>query len=48
MVIVVFAHADEEQVNLLMNYVDAAFPQITSLLYILNQKMNDTILTRRL
>jgi 23S rRNA (uracil1939-C5)-methyltransferase len=43
MVIVVFAHADEEQVNLLMNYVDAAFPQITSLLYILNQKMNDTI-----
>ncbi|QHS54691.1 23S rRNA (uracil(1939)-C(5))-methyltransferase RlmD [Mucilaginibacter sp. 14171R-50] len=43
MVIVVFAHADQEQVNLLMNYVDAAFPQITSLLYILNQKMNDTI-----
>jgi 23S rRNA (uracil1939-C5)-methyltransferase len=43
MVIVVFAHADEEQVNLLMNYVNATFPQITSLLYILNQKMNDTI-----
>ncbi|WP_454801692.1 23S rRNA (uracil(1939)-C(5))-methyltransferase RlmD [Mucilaginibacter phyllosphaerae] len=43
MVIVVFAHADEEQVNLLMSYVDAAFPQITSLLYILNTKMNDTI-----
>jgi len=43
MVIVVFAHADEEQVNNLMAYVDAAFPQITSLLYILNTKKNDTI-----
>ncbi|RFZ92115.1 23S rRNA (uracil(1939)-C(5))-methyltransferase RlmD [Mucilaginibacter conchicola] len=43
MVIVVFAHATQDEINLLMNYVDAAFPQITSLLYILNTKMNDTI-----
>jgi 23S rRNA (uracil1939-C5)-methyltransferase len=43
MVIVVFAYASEDEVSLLMNYVDAAFPQITSLLYILNQKKNDTI-----
>ena len=43
MVIVVFAHATQEEIDLLMNYVDAAFPQITSLLYILNTKMNDTI-----
>ncbi|MFD0794668.1 23S rRNA (uracil(1939)-C(5))-methyltransferase RlmD [Mucilaginibacter litoreus] len=43
MVIVVFAHASQEQVDLLMNYVDSAFPQITSLLYILNTKLNDTI-----
>ncbi|OOQ60724.1 23S rRNA (uracil(1939)-C(5))-methyltransferase RlmD [Mucilaginibacter pedocola] len=43
MVIVVFAHASEEQVSTLMTFVDANFPQITSLLYILNTKMNDTI-----
>jgi len=43
MVIVVFAHADEEQVANLMTFVDTRFPQITSLLYILNTKMNDTI-----
>jgi 23S rRNA (uracil1939-C5)-methyltransferase len=43
MVIVVFAHADEEQVSKLMGFVDTNFPQITSLLYILNTKMNDTI-----
>jgi 23S rRNA (uracil1939-C5)-methyltransferase len=43
MVIVVFAHASEDEVNSLMGYVEQEFPQITSLLYILNQKMNDTI-----
>ncbi|TWR24028.1 23S rRNA (uracil(1939)-C(5))-methyltransferase RlmD [Mucilaginibacter pallidiroseus] len=43
MVIVVFAYATEEQVSKLMTYVDATFPQVTSLLYILNQKKNDTI-----
>ncbi|TSJ43871.1 23S rRNA (uracil(1939)-C(5))-methyltransferase RlmD [Mucilaginibacter corticis] len=43
MVIVVFAYADEEAVNKLMSFVEAEFPQITSLLYILNEKKNDTI-----
>jgi 23S rRNA (uracil1939-C5)-methyltransferase len=43
MVIVVFAYADQEQVNSLMAYVEQEFPEITSLLYILNQKKNDTI-----
>jgi 23S rRNA (uracil1939-C5)-methyltransferase len=43
MVIVVFAYADEEAVNNLMTFVDAEFPEITSLLYILNEKKNDTI-----
>jgi len=43
MVIVVFAYADEETVNKLMSFVEAEFPQITSLLYILNEKKNDTI-----
>jgi 23S rRNA (uracil1939-C5)-methyltransferase len=43
MVIVVFAYADEKEVNKLMSFVEAEFPQITSLLYILNEKKNDTI-----
>jgi len=43
MVIVVFAYADEEQIRGLMNHLKDAFPQITSLLYIVNQKRNDTI-----
>jgi 23S rRNA (uracil1939-C5)-methyltransferase len=43
MVIVVFAYADEDQVAGMMQFVADSFPHITSLLYILNQKKNDTI-----
>jgi 23S rRNA (uracil1939-C5)-methyltransferase len=43
MVIVVFAYATEEEIDVLMNFVDQDFPHITSLLYIINQKKNDTI-----
>ncbi|EHQ25427.1 23S rRNA (uracil(1939)-C(5))-methyltransferase RlmD [Mucilaginibacter paludis] len=43
MVIVVFAYADQEQIDHLMAFVAAEFPQISSLLYIINQKKNDTI-----
>jgi 23S rRNA (uracil1939-C5)-methyltransferase len=43
MVIVVFAYVSEEEVDKLMNFIDAGFPEITSLLYITNQKKNDTI-----
>jgi 23S rRNA (uracil1939-C5)-methyltransferase len=43
MVIVVFAYADEDEVNKLMDFIDKGFPEITSLLYIINQKKNDTI-----
>lgn len=42
MVIVIFAYPDEGQVDLMMEFVKIAFPQITSLLYIINQKKNDT------
>lgn len=42
MVIVIFAYPEEGQVNLVMDFVKAKFPQITSLLYIINQKKNDT------
>jgi 23S rRNA (uracil1939-C5)-methyltransferase len=43
MVIVVFAYADEDEVSRLMAFIDNGFPEITSLLYIINQKKNDTI-----
>ncbi|HTD42296.1 MAG TPA: 23S rRNA (uracil(1939)-C(5))-methyltransferase RlmD, partial [Mucilaginibacter sp.] len=43
MVIVVFAYASGEEINAVMNFIDSGFPQITSLLYIVNQKKNDTI-----
>ncbi len=43
MVIVVFAYAQPDQVESLMEFLKQNFPQITSLLYILNQKKNDTI-----
>lgn len=43
MVIVVFAYADEDTVAKTLTFLAKEFPQITSLLYILNQKKNDTI-----
>ncbi|WP_183567095.1 23S rRNA (uracil(1939)-C(5))-methyltransferase RlmD [Mucilaginibacter sp. SP1R1] len=43
MVIVVFAYVSEEEVDKLMSFIDVRFPEITSLLYIINQKKNDTI-----
>jgi 23S rRNA (uracil1939-C5)-methyltransferase len=43
MVIVVFAYPTEEEINSLMTSIDSKFAQITSLLYIVNQKKNDTI-----
>jgi 23S rRNA (uracil1939-C5)-methyltransferase len=43
MVIVVFAFADQDEVDRMMSFVEQEFPEITSLLYILNEKKNDTI-----
>ena len=43
MVIVVFFKDDEERRNMLMKHFGDSFPQITSLLYIINEKKNDTI-----
>ena len=43
MVIVVFAYPEEGQIDMLMSFIKDEFPQITSLLYIVNQKRNDTI-----
>lgn len=43
MVVVVFAYPEENQIDLLMGYVQENFPEITSLQYVINQKKNDTI-----
>lgn len=43
MTIVVFYENNEEQIQTLMTALHNEFPQITSLLYIINQKANDTI-----
>ncbi len=43
MVVVVFAYATKEQIDGLMEYLKISFPEITSLMYIENQKKNDTI-----
>ena len=43
MVIVVFAYPSDDQVKTVMEFLKVSFPQITSLLYIINQKKNDTI-----
>lgn len=43
MVIVVFAYVEDEEVQKTMNFMQNRFPDLTSLLYIINQKKNDTI-----
>jgi len=43
MVIVVFAYADEVQIDDMMKFIASEFKDITSLLYIVNHKKNDTI-----
>lgn len=43
MVIVAFARDREEQQKALLDHIVAQFPQITSLMYVVNSKFNDTI-----
>jgi len=43
MVIVVFFYEDEEKRENLMNHIAEQFPQITSLMYMINPKANDSI-----
>jgi 23S rRNA (uracil1939-C5)-methyltransferase len=43
MVAVVFAYPTENEIEQLMSYLKSKFSQVTSLLYIVNQKKNDTI-----
>lgn len=43
MVIVVFAYVEEEQIKGMMEFISNEFKNLKSLLYIINQKKNDTI-----
>lgn len=43
MAVVVFGENDEEKIKKLLDAVASEFPQITSLLYVVNTKVNDTI-----
>ena len=43
MLIVIFATDDNEKISKMMQHVASSFPQITSLMYVVNQKCNDII-----
>jgi 23S rRNA (uracil1939-C5)-methyltransferase len=43
MVLIQFFEKDEKSIQLLMNFLSDRFPQITSLQYVINQKLNDTL-----
>jgi len=43
MVVVIFAYIEQEKIDAMMAYLETEFPEITSLLYVVNQKKNDTI-----
>ncbi len=43
MVVLIFGHKDKKKINDILNVLLEAFPQITSLNYVINGKVNDTI-----
>ena len=43
MVIVVFNENDTERINALMSHLKSEFPEITSLIYMINEKWNDSL-----
>ena len=43
MVLVVFFKDDKSNINALLEYLSSEFPEITSLMYVVNSKKNDTI-----
>ncbi len=48
MVLVQFFDDNKEQRTLLMDFMKETFPEITSLLYVINQKQNDTIYDQKI
>ncbi len=43
MIVVVFAYDDQNEIKPLMTAIKENFPKITSLMYVINEKLNDTI-----
>ena len=43
MILVQFYENDKKNIKLLMEHIKISFPEITSLLYIVNQKANNTM-----
>lgn len=43
MVILVFFYEDNKRITELMNFIERSFPEIPSLMYVINEKSNDTI-----
>lgn len=43
MVLIQFFKNDSENIELIMKFIETSFPSITSLLYVVNEKANDTI-----
>ena len=43
MLIVIFASRDDEKQNRLLQFVADSFPEITSLMYVINDKLNDSV-----
>lgn len=43
MVVVQFYYRDKETINMVMNHLKGTFPQISSLMYVVNEKANDTL-----
>lgn len=48
MVLLQFFDDNKPQRELLLNFVEARFPQVTSLLYVINQKQNDTLYDQKI
>lgn len=48
MLIVIFSKNDEEKVNKLMEHISALFPDLTSLFYVINDRLNEVITTLQL
>ena len=42
MVIVIFAYRDEEHISALLDHLCEQFPEITSMIYMINEKLNDS------
>ncbi len=43
MVVVVFFYEDKEKREALLDYIQQSFPQVTSLMYVINGKLNDSL-----